>query len=68
MLERWRRVLSRHSGSGRLWRAFLAWRRGGGGGAAAAINALRHDYADALAVVGPAVALDHMPHVCAFCT
>ncbi|KAK9818916.1 hypothetical protein WJX81_005554, partial [Elliptochloris bilobata] len=49
VLQRWRRVLSRHGGSGHLWRAFLAWRRGGSsGGGTAAVTALRHDYADAL--------------------
>ena len=47
MLDRWRRVLGRQGGSGRLWRAFMDWRRGGGGGAIA-VSALRHDYADAL--------------------
>ncbi len=50
VLERWRRVLTRHGGSGRLWRAFLAWRRCGGGGGAAAVGALRQDYADGLLV------------------
>ncbi len=46
--ERWKRILSRHGGSGRLWAAYLAWRRAQFG--TFSCSAMRSAYGDAIVV------------------
>lgn len=46
--ERWRNILARHSGSAKLWQAYLTWRRGQFG--TFSCSALRNAYGDAIVV------------------
>lgn len=45
---RWRRVLAHHSGSARLWQAFLSWQRARFG--SFSCSAMRVSYGDAIIV------------------
>jgi hypothetical protein len=49
--ERWRSILARHSGSARLWRAFLSWRRGHF--SSFTCSSIRNAYGDAIVVRAP---------------
>jgi hypothetical protein len=59
--DRWRRVLAHHSGSARLWQAFLSWQRARFG--TFSCSAMRVSYGDAIIVRTPLACLKAFTHL-----